>query len=278
MLANRLRYSAGDFDHPTVVGSAVSTLVLAASSSTAPGTYALTVAASTLGVTRAASLTVSITTPPAGPHIGLELSPAALSVMQGNSAAVVVASSPGGGYSGIVTLAVTGVPAGVVAEFDPPRLRGLETSRLHIEARAGAPGKYVLTVTGSGVGVASESAHLVLTILPPPAPAIAVWALGDGNVGNPFIWTVQGDTWTWEVGVARAGYSGVVDLTIEGLPPNVTVVFTPASLDANTTRSELALTAAANASPGETTATIRARGNGVADATFVVRVVVFPPA
>jgi hypothetical protein len=233
-------------------------------------------------VTRAAPLTLSITPPPAGPHIGLVLSPATLSVMQGRSATVDVTSSPGGGYSGIVTLAVTGVPAGVFAEFDSPRSIGLETSRLNIEAKwTGLPGKYVLTVTASGEGVDAVSAQLVLTILAPTAPAVGVWivdAEAHWITGDPLIYTVQGDTWTWQVGVARFGYTGVVDLTIEGLPPNVVGLLTPASLDANTTWSELALTAAAYASPGETTATIRARGDGVADATFVVRVVVFPPA
>jgi uncharacterized membrane protein len=265
------------FDPAPVSAGTSSTLTLAADASTVPGTYDLTVTASGTGVaSRSATLTLTITLLPPSPSIGIVLGPAALSVVQGQSGSVTVDVSRGGGYAGDVALAVSGAPPGVTTTVNPPSVVGAATSTLTVNASvATAPGSYSLTVTGSGTGVASASATLALTVTAAPSTGfIGV----DVNAANNVLWVVQGESKNWEVIVTRGGgFTGAVDLSIEGLPPNVTATLSPVTLAPGMAGSLLTLTAQSAATVGTTNVTIRARGAGVADATVVVQLSVRSP-
>jgi alpha-tubulin suppressor-like RCC1 family protein/uncharacterized membrane protein len=104
---------------------------------------------------------------------------------------------------------------------------------------------------------------------PPPDPTLAV------SVSPASLSLVQGGTATASVAIARGGgFAGAVDLTMEGRPEGLTAGFSPASVAAGGTVSSLGLTAAPSLAPGTYTVTVRARGQGVPDATSSVSVVV----
>lgn len=212
---------------------------------------------------------------PPAPFIDLQLGSFGLGLFQGENDSVVISVSRSGSFADEVTLAITGAPPGVTATFEPPSIApGASGSVLRLTTKTTTPpGTYSLTITANGSGVPGESARLNLTVMPAPAAAITVWFDGD------FVFTVQGDSWTWPgVTVIRgAGYTGPVDLSIEGLPDGVTARFNPASLDAGTKKSEITFTAGTGAATGNFYPTIRARGAGVSDATTVFWLMVAPP-
>ncbi|HSJ65613.1 MAG TPA: hypothetical protein VK922_17105 [Gemmatimonadaceae bacterium] len=261
-------------DPVSLSGAGASTLTLTAGQSAVPGTYDLIVTGSGAGVaSRSATLSVTITAPSQSPSIGVALSATALSLAQGQSGTVGVDISRGGGYTGDVSLAASGLPAGVTAAFTPASVSGASSVLTLVAASGATPGTYTITVTGSGAGVTDASANLTLTVsTPSPSPFIGVRLNADE------IWVARGQSRQWEAIVTRGnGFTGTVSLTIEGLPPNVVATLTPSSLSAGVSGSLLILTAESGAATGTTNVTVRARGSGVPDATVVAPLSVVAP-
>lgn len=77
-----------------------------------------------------------------------------------------------------------------------------------------------------------------------------------------------------EISIVRTSFTADVTLSAEGLPDGVTGTFAPAVLSAGATTSTFTLSASPTAAPGSKAVTVRARGNGVADATGEVSVTV----
>ncbi|HVT39094.1 MAG TPA: hypothetical protein VHE78_08610 [Gemmatimonadaceae bacterium] len=145
-------------------GQTQSTLTLAASMLTRPATTSLTVRATGAGVgdaPGAMSLTVAPAPVPPNTYV-LSLEAATLAVASTQRAPITVRLARTV-FTGPVTLAVTGLPAGVTATFAPnPTLT--EASVLTIDAGAAPPGTYTVTVTGTSPGLADRAATLALTI------------------------------------------------------------------------------------------------------------------
>src|SRR5687768_11488454 len=93
---------------------------------------------------------------------------------------------------------------------------------------------------------------------PNPTPTIDI-ALAAATLA-----VVQGTNQTVNVALTRGGgFAGDVALAFEGLPAGVAGVAAPATLGASVTSSVLTFTAAANATTGPATVTVRATGTGV---------------
>jgi RHS repeat-associated protein len=86
------------------------------------------------GATSAAALTIL---PSSG--FSLSASPASISVMRGQPAAVAVTLESGDGFAQLAELSVSGLPAGVTASFDPPRIGAGQSSILTLRAAPNAP-------------------------------------------------------------------------------------------------------------------------------------------
>jgi hypothetical protein len=264
----------------TVIPNGVvnTTLTIATAPTMEPGTYELTITGSGAGVEDESASLVLMVMPVPVPSISVTLGSPTHALTRGDTGSVAVFVSRYGGYTGAIALAVTGAPAGLTATLSPSTVPpGAWQGRLMLAASgATALGSYTLTVTASGSGVASRSASLALTITDPPPPSISVGCVPLDD----FIFVVQGDTWTWGgVTVTRhRGYTGTVELSVEGVPLGVTASLYPSVLDASMTESAITFTAENGAVPGSYLLTLRARGAGVSDATCVFRFAVFPPA
>jgi hypothetical protein len=117
--------------------------------------------------------------------------------------------------------------------------------------------------------------------------AAAVLAAGCSDGGeplslggsSPIALTLTGSSETLELGsidtvtvtVARRGYSGTVDLTLDSVPSGVTASLEPATLAADVTSSTLLLLAGATTVTKTYVVTVRASGDGVADQTADLR-------
>lgn len=115
-------------------------------------------------------LTISVTDRPAAisaepltilPSSGFSIgaSPASLSLMRGQSAAVTVTLESDDGFAQLAELSILGLPAGVAPSFDPPRLAVGQSSVLTFQAAPNAP----LTSAALSISATATVDGMVLT-------------------------------------------------------------------------------------------------------------------
>ena len=196
--------------------------------------------------------------------IQLAVSPATLSLPQGGSGSVTASLIRAGGFSGAVTLTVSGLPQGATTAITPPQLSGnTANATVEVNIAASVPlGTYtaVITATGQGVGQATITYQVTVTALPNYALTVAPAALSIPTGGN------GGATVTIE----RANFSGGVTLALVNPPAGIAAVFNPTQSTANA--AALALTVAANVAPGTYPLMIQgsAAGPGVKTTTLTL--------
>jgi len=147
------------FDPVTTTGDA-STLTLSVGGATSPGTYNMSVRGTASVGNRSRQLALTVTDPPSS--FTLSLAPSALTIAQGgsNGSGVIITRTD---FTGAVTLALSGAPAGVTWTFDPVAPTGLGSTLTITVGPAVTPGVYDLTVSGTG-SVGNDSAILTLTV------------------------------------------------------------------------------------------------------------------
>jgi alpha-mannosidase len=102
----------------------------------------------------------------------LSSSDASLSVTQGRSATTKVGVTPRNGLEGGVTLAASGLSAGVTASFSPSNTTGMSTLTLKADSSAN-PGTSTITITGTS-GVLSHSVAIALKVTAIKTGTVAV--------------------------------------------------------------------------------------------------------
>ena len=114
--------------------------------------------------TATSTLTIPYQVPPA---FTIATSQVSVSVLQGTTGSLTVATTVSGGFNSPIALTASGLPTGVTASFNPASIAapGSGSSTLTISVgSAVAPGTYPITVTGTG-GALSHSTTLALTIV-----------------------------------------------------------------------------------------------------------------
>ena len=259
--------------NPTGIGAAAtsSSATIAVGATAVAGTNTVTITASGAGVT-SKTVTIAITVPAAvTPAITLSAGTSTLSVVAGTAGTVPLTISRTGGFTGDVTLAATGLPAGVTASFAPATLTAAVTSStmtLTAAASAVSPATTV-TVTASGTGVTAQTATVSLTVTAASAPDFALTA-------TPASLSITvGQAGTSTVTLTRTGgFAGNVTLALEGAPAGVTAAFAPNPATAAT--STLTITTAASAIPGTYNLTVRGTATGQSDRTTTIALTVAP--
>jgi Pro-kumamolisin, activation domain len=123
---------------------------------------------------------VSITTPAAA-SFTLAASPSNLSITQGTNGTSTITINPQTGFTGSVSLSVSGLPSGVTASFNPASTTTTSTLTLSASSTA-ATGSSNVTITGISGG-SSNTSTVSLTITPAGLPA--GWSNSDvGSVGS----------------------------------------------------------------------------------------------
>ena len=97
----------------------------------------------------------------------------------GKAVVVRVDTAPMAGLTGPLRLEVTGLPAGVHAEFSPPQVAAGETATLTLTADAAAPAASAACVLGLAAGQAAWSVDFGVDVLAAPAVVLQGPAPGD---------------------------------------------------------------------------------------------------
>jgi len=238
-----------------------STLSVSTTSSTAAGTYPLTITSSggtasgggPIVRTIAASLTV---TAPATPDFTLSVSPTSQTVIQGNpTLAYQVTVNPLNGFTGTVTLSVkTTLPtgAGWSSTSGTPGTKGTVT----LTTSASTPtGSYPFTIQGVSGGL-TRTVGATLVVNSAGSFSISVSP-------NPLV-VKRGSSNTYTVTVApKNGFNSSVTLTISGLPSKTTAsTFTPNTVPGSGGTAQVTITAASTARATKKPVTITVTGKG----------------
>ena len=219
--------------------------------------------------TRINSFTLPNCLAPPTPDYSLSVSPASASVVQGAGTNYTVTITPSGGFTGSVTLSVSGLPAGAAGTFSPNP--ATTTSTLGVTTSSTTPtGSYPLTITGvSGTLTHTTSATLVVTAAPVPDFSLSA---------TPASQTVtQGTAGSYTVNVTRTGgFTGNVTLSMTSSPAGLTGTFTP---NPNTgASSSLSVPTSTSTATGTYTITITGVNGSLTHSTAVTLVVNAPAA
>jgi uncharacterized membrane protein len=148
--------------NPASTTGGSSALTLAASSTAATGMTSVTINGSGGGLTRGATLILTVNAPPPT-DFTLSASPASLTVNRGASGASTITITRTGGFTSSVALSATGLPSGVTATFNPPSTTGTSSTLTLAASSAATTGTVNVTVSGTG-GSLTRSATLSLTV------------------------------------------------------------------------------------------------------------------
>jgi len=211
---------AGGSFSPTSVtgGSGTSTLAVTTASSTPAGTYTLTITGTSGSLTHIATVSL-IVNAAATPNFSISGSPSSQTVTAGQNSTYSVIVSALNGFTGTVTLNVSGLPSGASDSFSPTSVAGSGTSTLAVTtASSTPPGTYTLTITGTS-GTLTHSTTVILVVNAAAATGLTINVIGPGNIpgfSNANVVAKFGNT-------GNSGLSGV-NVAITGVPNSVSVV------------------------------------------------------
>jgi len=148
--------------NPTSLTSGNSTLSVTTSTTTPAGTFPLTITGTSGTLSHSTTVTLVVQGP--NPNFTISVSPASLTVARGTSGKYTVTIGAVNGFTGTVSLSVSGLPARVTATFNPTSVTGSGSSTLTVTVnRRATTGTRTLTITGAS-GALSHSATATLTI------------------------------------------------------------------------------------------------------------------
>lgn len=197
----------------------------------------------------------------ATPDFALSDSPTSLSLTRGGSGGTTISTTATGGFNSSISLAASGLPAGVTATFNPGAIGapGTGSSSLTLTASSTATtGATNITVTASGGGN-THTMTIPVTVTAAATPGFSVVAAPTsvsvtqgGFASSTISTTVSG------------GFNSAISLSTSTLPAGVTASFSPASISTpGGGSSVLTLTASGAAATGTTNVTVTASGGSV---------------
>jgi hypothetical protein len=221
------------------------------------GNYALKVRGQAPKITEVQRIVnLAVTAPPG---YSLTLSRPALTIARGGIARL-SARLDRTNFPAPVTLALAGA-SGISATFGGNPVSDTVSDVTILVAADVAPGTYTMSVGASATGMAERTAQLAVTVI-----ADALQLIPDSAITTP-----QGSTATAALILNRAGHASAVTLEAEGLPAGTTASF---QTDASSTAT-VAFSVGAS-TPDSYPVTLRAKSNGVPDATATIVLTITP--
>jgi cellulase/cellobiase CelA1 len=249
---------------PNSVNAPGGTIVanFSAQSSTPAGVYPIQIVGTNGTITHSTTLTITV---PGGPSFTLAPSAPTLSIAQGSSGAETITVTDQSGFSGSVTLAVSGLPSGVTSAFGTNPTTGSSALTLTASSTA-TTGAFTVTITGTSGTLTPVTTTFTLAVtgtgsftLKPSATALSI---------------AQGSSGTDTITVTDVSpFSGSVSFAATGQPNGVTASFSPTS---STSSSVLTLSAGSTTSAGTYTITVTGT-SGTLSATTTVTLTVTSP-
>ncbi|WP_187143402.1 FG-GAP-like repeat-containing protein [Terriglobus albidus] len=229
-----------------------SVLTFTATASAPESSTPVTITGTSGSLTATTTLTLAVHQP----SFTLSPSPATVSVNPGNSVTSTITVTPKYGFSGDVTLAASGLPAGVTATWGTNPTTGSSVLTLATSSST-LGGTYPITITGtSGSITATTTVSAVIQ-----APSFRISGYGSVNIGK----NASGSAYFYVTPLY--GFTGNVNFTVSGLPTGVSAYFSPAS----SAYSSTLYLSASGATPGQYTVTVTGTsGSLTASTTFIL--------
>lgn len=205
--------------------------------------------------------------PPPGPtpsefDFTITASPTSATVNAGEQTIYTANLGLASGTTKLVSLAVSGLPAGAMFQLNPPSGEPAFTTTLVISAQpTAAAGTYQVTLTGSGGG---KTHSVTLTLI--------IAAAGDFSLttATPSQTVAQGQSSAYIINLAPVGtFSTPVSMTVAGLPTGSTGTFEPSSAVPPTTAT-LRVNVGPTTPPGTYTLTVTGSAAGRTKTTTLV--------
>jgi uncharacterized membrane protein len=254
------------FTPSSVTGSGSSSLAITTTAGTTlSGSYPLVITATDGVLTHTANVTLVVS------NFVISASPASQTVLQGNSTSYTISLTTGTGYAGTVSFSVSGLPASTTPVFSPTSLTASGTTTLTISTSGTSPltppGTYPLTISASD-GVSTQTTQVTLVVTPIADFGITV---------SPTSQTVnQGQNIGFGVTVSSVnGFTGLVNLSVTGLPVGASFSFNPSSLQGSGL-SSLAIVPGANTPGGTYTLTITGTSGAVVHSATATLTILVP--
>jgi len=199
-------------------------------------------------------------------------SPSSQTVTKGQATAYTVTVTRVNGFTGPVTLSVTGLPAAASASWRLPDGSSsnvvppsLNSATLNVQTGAGTPNGDAQPVIKATSGNLTSTTTLTLAVQPPAQPNFTLSASPATRA------VVQSDDATYGLDVSRTGgFAGAVSLAVTGLPKNATATWSPsATVSGSSGSAMLVVQTAGNTSADSYTLTIT--GTGTVSGSTVTR-------
>ncbi|HVT12211.1 MAG TPA: protease pro-enzyme activation domain-containing protein [Fimbriimonadaceae bacterium] len=209
---------AASFSPTSVTGAGTSTLTLTTGPTTPGGTFTVTVIGTSGSLTHSTTIKLVVNVP----NFTIAAAPASQTVIQGNSTTYTVTTTSTYTFAGVVGLSVSGLPAGAGASFSPATITGAGSSTLTVTTSSSTPGgTYTITITGTS-GSLVHSTTVRMTVNVPNFTLVATPSTQSVVQGSGTRFTIST--------TAINSFSGVVNLSVTGLPTGVVGNFTPATI------------------------------------------------
>jgi hypothetical protein len=224
-------------------GNGTTTITLTAAGNLALGNYTFNLSGNSGSLTHTTTVPVSVNNSVG--DFGGSITPTIQNIAQGGSTTYAVSITPTGGFTGPVTLSVSGLPSGTTASFSTnPITGGSGTSNLTILTTGSTPSPSVssLTLTAqSGTLLHSHSLYLGVA---PVAEAITGSITPSGSISAS-----AGGQANYVLNLATSNNPAQADMTlaVDGLPGGATAAFVPSTINTGTGTSKLQVTAPAGA-------------------------------
>ncbi len=152
------------FAPSTTTGSTMTISITIMTGTARPGVFPITIRGTASGlIDQTAVLTLTVIATGGTTGYTIALPPLPLRIAQGAQGTAFATLTRTGGFSGTVTFSATEVPAGALVTFTPSATRGAETS-IRVMAGTALVGTYVITILGTAVGLADQTAELTVTV------------------------------------------------------------------------------------------------------------------
>ena len=237
--------TAGFGTNPT---TSTSVLSFTASATATTGTATVTITGTSGALSHSTTVTLTVNSASTG-NFSLSASPSSQTNTAGNSASYTATITPSGGFTGSVTLSVSGLPSGATARFSVNPVAGSGNSTLTVSTSSSTPtGSYTLTITGTSTSPSLTHSTTVTLVV----NSFSVSATPSSET------VTRGSKATYTVRVAPInGFTGTVSFRVSGLPTNSTATFNPTSVTGSGTST---LTITTNSSTTTGTFSLRIRG------------------
>jgi subtilase family serine protease len=253
-----------NFSPASITGSGASTVSFQVAANAAAGVYPITVTGTSGGLKQTATVNLTV----AVPTFSLTTSVSGLSLTEGLSKTLTLASKAAGGFAAPVALSAAGQPSGVTVSFSPATISSGGSATVTVAVGAAVPaGSYPLLLTGTG-GTLKQSVTAMLNVTGASfsiTPAAASVALLPGASARVALTTA-----------ATGALRGPLSLSMSAAPAGIVASLSTRSVVPPGTAA-LSVTVAADVAAGSYPIVISAVGDNVTHKATVTLVVGKPP-